>query len=1531
MSNADRQAQVDKLVKNYKHYQDLLLQVTKKNRSVLLKKIYKKHNFDLANLEELREGTIRKVVFKTVKNIDAALNNKKDGGERQNILLDSIMSDDADAARSDLKTLSRNLGQIEEETGQQTGYFGFPFLQGHANADFYVRGPIVLFPISLQYERKARNGGWFLHLEDKRPILNGALIAALKKKGGYMLPEDYEETFDELIEGASVENGNPEEYFFNRVNDWITTVIPIDQSENQTLTAPLKPLGRDNIETLENQRLHLVSHAIIGNFPQADNEIYKDYDELIKNARELGVGIIGNLVDVEEPNSEPSDFDESHINIDNTSDTELNLVLSSDSSQDEVILESKKSDLVIVRGPPGTGKSQVIVNLISDALTKGKKILVVCQKRAALEVIKQRLGQVELDRYVVFLEKELDDRGKMYRQLHEIIEEETGQGPHISLVVEDISAKIDDCVQYLSGLGKALRREYYGGATAHKLYSKADSQYQPVLDLQSAGLDLDWADLEDYLQKIRVIEPAFKRFEDGDHSWFGRKGFAELGIMEKSNMERLLDELAGLVPRCLLVDSPEGQSRLLSLFDEYVNNSKLLAKENLRLTEEIERIIRVRPGAEFVSENHDSVRNGTKFWTAFGDVLRVFNDEKQNELRMVTSDVELLGERLTSMRESLAEFDTQWMGMENVDFASLRKDVVDKRLQKLIELVPRCLLADNPEGQSRLLSLFDEYIANTGFWKIKNIKTSKEIRKIIRVRPSAEFVSENHDSVRNGTKFWTAFGDVLRVFNDEKQNELRMVTSDVELLGERLTSMRESLAEFDTQWMGMENVDFASLRKDVVDKRLQKLIELVPRCLLADNPEGQSRLLSLFDEYQTELRSLKEKEYNLCREITQTLRTDTNHEFVSENHERVVNGTKFWNMFSDLLYYFDDGRQKEMRHMVDDVESLSSYLRKMRGALEEFDAIQEFDKKKAEYDGDGSILQILSDAKARIGLDEHWAEKIRQEIYAYWLAIIERENPILKGDPISNYQTKRGNLARLMDEKRQAVIAKIQHDISAAINPMEIYTRTSNRKQKEWKDLARELKKRRRLRPVRKLFEQYSNNMLEIAPCWLASPESVSKVFPLERGLFDLVIVDEASQLAVERAIPFLYRAGRVVIAGDEKQLPPFDLFQVREDESEEEDEDISEEKSLLDLARTRYKTINLSWHYRSQHQDLINFSNHAFYEGLLNVAPNAASDPQYPPIRWVKCNGMWENQTNHVEANMVADMMMRIWDGSARKGEHFPSIGVITFNDRQQTLITDIIEKKRESDAEFLQIYASANEGRRKDDSLFVKNIENVQGDERDIIIFSIGYAYNAQGQFVNRFGALNMKGGENRLNVAVTRARREMVVVSSIEPSDIKPTSRHDGPRRLKQFLEYVKATNAFNKKGQEDVLTNLNPGMRKVRDSKRTEFDSDFEAQVYEKLSERGYVVKTQVGFSGYRIDLAVVHPDDENRYVLGIECDGATFHSTKSVRERDVMRQKFLEEKGWIMERIWSRNWWRNPNREIDRLEARIRELAYQKAT
>src|SRR5699024_7181897 len=229
-------------------------------------------------------------------------------------------------------------------------------------------------------------------------------------------------------------------------------------------------------------------------------------------------------------------------------------------------------------------------------------------------------------------------------------------------------------------------------------------------------------------------------------------------------------------------------------------------------------------------------------------------------------------------------------------------------------------------------------------------------------------------------------------------------------------------------------------------------------------------------------------------------------------------------------------------------------------------------------------------------------------------------------------------------------------------------------------------------------------------------------------------------------------------------------------------------------------------------------------------------------------------------------------------------------------------------------------------DERIFVKNIENVQGDERDIIIFSIAYAKNEQGRVYSRFGTLGQQGGENRLNVAVTRAKEEIHLVSSIEPHELNVAgTKHEGPKLLKSYLEYAQAVSHLNKEKIESVLSDMNEEMNMKRQDSGGNFDSPFEEEVYEKLTDIGYKVDIQVGMSGYRIDMAVIHPDQPHRYILGIECDGAMYHSAPSARERDVYRQRFLESKGWTITRIWSRNWWKDAAVEIERIDQMLKKM------
>lgn len=463
---------------------------------------------------------------------------------------------------------------------------------------------------------------------------------------------------------------------------------------------------------------------------------------------------------------------------------------------------------------------------------------------------------------------------------------------------------------------------------------------------------------------------------------------------------------------------------------------------------------------------------------------------------------------------------------------------------------------------------------------------------------------------------------------------------------------------------------------------------------------------------------------------------------------------------------------------------------------------------------------------------------------------------------------------------------------------------------------------------VNRFISKYSFELFKAVKVWLLTPEVVSEIMPLEKGLFDLVIFDEASQMYIERGLPTIYRAKKVVIAGDHKQLRPSSLGSGRMEMDEEElpdDIDSSaalEEESLLDLARFKYRDVMLNFHYRSKYEELIAFSNYAFYKGRLYVSPNA-DKPEKPPIEFHKMSdAMWVNRSNLQEAKFIVALLKDV----LRNRTNEETIGIITFNSNQRDLIMDLIEEQCAVDQEFaVQIHAEMDRVQDGEDiGLFVKNIESVQGDERDIIIFSIGYAKNENGRLVRNFGWLNQRGGENRLNVAISRAKTKVHVVASFEPEELQvEDTKNEGPKILKKYLQYAKAVSMRDSEAAQQILYSFgddsNPG-------ESVSFDSDFENQVYnalyDRLGDKGYTIDTQVGIGGYSIDQAI---KKDGKYLLGIECDGKMYHSSKSARERDYHRQKYLESRGWRIHRIWSTNWWKNPNGEINKIVNLVENL------
>lgn len=455
--------------------------------------------------------------------------------------------------------------------------------------------------------------------------------------------------------------------------------------------------------------------------------------------------------------------------------------------------------------------------------------------------------------------------------------------------------------------------------------------------------------------------------------------------------------------------------------------------------------------------------------------------------------------------------------------------------------------------------------------------------------------------------------------------------------------------------------------------------------------------------------------------------------------------------------------------------------------------------------------------------------------------------------------------------------------------------------------LQRELQKQRRHLPVRRLIERIPHLLPRLTPCLLMSPLSVTQYLDARTPLFDVVVFDEASQIPVWDAVGAIARGRSVIIVGDSKQLPPTNFFSRAEDDEVAEDEAaiVDDLESILDdCVAARLPRLNLKWHYRSRHESLIAFSNHHYYQGRLLTFPSALFEGlgvQWRPV----ADGVYDKgrtRTNRAEAvAIVAEIVRRLRDSAMRS----LSIGVVTFAMSQQRLIEDLLDDECRRDPSLEPFFSDAVA-----EPVFVKNLENVQGDERDIILFSICYGPDAAGKVAMNFGPLNRDGGERRLNVAVTRARREVLVFSTLRADQLDLSrTRAVGAAHLKSFLEYAER----------------GPGVlgRQAGTIDDGECESPFEQAVYDALREHRWVVHRQVGCSGYRIDLAVVDPDLPGRYLLGIECDGANYHSAKTARDRDRLRAQVLESLGWCLHRIWSTDWWADAAAEIEKVHAALK--------
>ncbi len=534
-----------------------------------------------------------------------------------------------------------------------------------------------------------------------------------------------------------------------------------------------------------------------------------------------------------------------------------------------------------------------------------------------------------------------------------------------------------------------------------------------------------------------------------------------------------------------------------------------------------------------------------------------------------------------------------------------------------------------------------------------------------------------------------------------------------------------------------------------------------------------------------------------------------------------------------------------------------------------------------------------------------WNDELYNTILFEHIQRFEADNRTLMPQ-VASFEKIITSIERAIGEKQELARQRIAKVLSDDIK----YITASKRKG----EITRAIESRRRA-SVAKFVSKFDFELFKAIKIWLMTPDAVSEVLPQQNDLFDLLIFDEASQLYIERSIPSIIRAKKVVIAGDHKQLRPSSLGDGRFETANDLDEDAEidaalEEESLLDLARFRYPDILLNTHYRSKYEELIDFSNFAFYKGRLFVAPNT-DEPEKPPIEvHLVGNAVWQGRSNRREAEQVVALIKQFF--ATRKGNE--TIGVIAFNASQRDLIYDVIDEEALKDHDFsLKVRAEmTRKDNGEDTGLFIKNIESVQGDERDVIIFSIGYAKNTTGRLMHNFGWLNQKGGENRLNVAISRAKQKIHIVTSFRPSELNLNdAKNDGPRILQKYLEYAFAVSNGDKADASRILQSFGETFGIAPAA----FETEYAQKVAEALRARGYDIDTQVGIGGYRIDIAV---RKNGKYVLGIECDGKLYATAASARERDYHRQKYLESRGWHIMRMWSMEWWRDPDAAIDKI-------------
>lgn len=1233
-----------------------------------------------------------------------------------------------------LKRLAKKEEFIFQESGAKDLYIGWPFVTGKFNDDSIVRAPLCFFPVSMEIEKN----DWVLKPKTAVNIsFNKSLLLAFAHFNHVEIPEDLVEfTFDDY-EKESVR-------FRNLLYETLSNSaiqLRFSRSFYADEIIEFKPTNRKALEDYDTGQLQVTTEAVLGIFPQADSYLVPDYEYMMGLDRwdDLDAFFTDKSLNAQRADGS---VDLSHYFLTMVKEEESYTPLPIDAHQENALNAVKRGNSIVVQGPPGTGKSQLIGNLVCDFIARGKKVLVVSQKRAALDVVHDRLQSLGLEDFLALVHDFKTDRAAVYERLAtqiESLQDYSRSNANLDAIQLDRSFKkssllIEETIDQLDEYKEALFSEKECGLSIKELYLTSDPE-QEVLNLTQEYLALDFRELDQFLRKLNLFIEYAKKLEAKDHPWKERVSFAGFGIKDLHSIAKVLDEI------------PQEASALVQGLREIVSeevsyNDCRTISENLNKLKELIGYLQT-----------EEVYEAFKVMVPFGN--------QETELLWLNNSRNLIN----------ACFDGE--GVESS-------------------------VESNEVGEIQVI-LKQRLDAKSTFWKSFKWNFSKEKTRLARVL------------VANGLR--------------DTKEDLRRLTQRLDHrlnLQHQLTKLRS---------VGWINHVPQTTSEQEINLWLNSLVLAVEAKLRYSSFANFNEYFSLKQLTLAEFKAELDKIYQLLNPLPEK--------------------RKVWNQYVlprqiDLLL-LDINYQKSLKRTV----------------KKDFDLLCELDGIKDKCkESERSVLDKITDhlsksKKAIIGLFDN-------SLRLAWIDHIESKYPILRSVSTLKFEGLVTDLQEAIKQKQEASQQIMLHRVREKTYEGIEFNRLNNRV--TYRDLEHQVNKKRQIWPLRKLISNFEEELFKLLPCWLASPEMVSALFPMD-AVFDLIIFDEASQCFSEKGLPAIFRGRQVVIAGDDQQLQPFDLYRVRwEDEQEEMALEVD---SLLKLAKNHLMQVKLKGHYRSQSYELIAFSNEHFYADELNMLPAFRRiNDHTPAIEYIKVKGIWQKQQNFEEAEAVVELIQKL----LRKKES-PSIGVVTFNVNQQYLISDLLEERVKN----------------LPSNLFVKNIENVQGDERDLIIFSVAYASDAKGKLNVQFGALNQLGGENRLNVAVTRAKQRVIVVSSIEPEELKvDQTKNKGPKLLKAYLAFAKQVSQGN----------FMP---------KPKLDDTHGQQWYLKNQLKNWEKDLPIKFEdeGAYADLLLKR---RGKYAAALITDDNSFYQSLSNKEVFAYQPHLLAEKGWPYRQLHSRTYW-----------------------